>query len=303
MAGLSELINLQLQMFVLIVVGIILQKSGILGKSGRTVLTDVLLYFVLPCNIIKSFQMEFTKDALARFALVFIASALVQVISFIFSRILYRKEPERHKKVLQYVTIVSNGGFLGLPVTEEVFGAEGLMYASIFLIPMRIMMWTSGISCFTGESDKKAAFKKVLRHPCIVAVYIGMFLLVTQLTLPAFLQKTISGAGGATTTISMIVIGSILSEVDVRKVIDLQVCKCVLVRLIILPLCALGLAKVMHLNSLLAGVTVVITAMPAGSTAPMLAAKYDGDYIFASKCVVVTTVLSLLTIPIWTMIV
>ncbi len=303
MAVLSELINLQLQMFVLIIVGVILQKSGILGKNGRTVLTDVLLYFILPCNIIKSFQMEFSGEMFLRFALVFLASVLIQVISFTFSRILYRREPQRHRKVLQYVTIVSNGGFLGLPVTEEVFGAEGLMYASIFLIPMRIMMWTSGISCFTGESDKKEAFKKVLRHPCIVAVYIGLFLLVSQLTLPVFLQKTISGAGGATTTISMIVIGAIMSEVDMRELIDIQVCKCVLVRLIILPLCALVLTKIMHMNALLAGVTVVLTAMPAGSTAPMLAAKYDGDYIFASKCVVVTTVLSLLTIPIWTMIV
>lgn len=303
MAQISELLSLQGQMFLLIIAGIVLKKKGILPENGKIILTDFLLYFILPCNIINSFRMEFSIDTLGKFGLLLVCAVLIQVVSYVLSRVLYNKEPESLKKVLQYVTIVSNSGFLGLPIVEEVFGSEGLMYASIFIVPMRVMMWTAGIACFTGESDKKAAFKKVIVHPCIVAVYIGLFLLISQVGLPAVVDKTLRGAGACTTTISMIIIGLILAEVDIRHLINLEVLKTIVVRLMVLPIFALLIAKLLGLSELLTGVAVILTAMPAGSTAAMLAAKYHGDYKFASKCIVCTTIMSLLTIPIWCMII
>ena len=156
---------------------------------------------------------------------------------------------------------------------------------------------------FTGESDKKAAFKKVIVHPCIIAVYIGLFLLFSQWELPGVLDKTIRGAGGCTTTISMIIIGLILAEVDMRQLFNREVFETMIVRLVVLPVFALIIAKLLGLSELLTGVAVVLTAMPAGSTSAMLAAKYNGDYKFASKCIVCTTIASLLTIPIWCMII
>ena len=303
MAQMSELLNLQGQMFRLIIVGIVLKKRGILPDSAKTILTDLLLCFVLPCNIINSFRMEFSLDTLGKFGMVLVCAVLIQAVAYILSRVLYNKEPEALKKVLQYVTIVSNSGFLGLPIVEEVFGGEGLMYASVFIVPMRIMMWTAGIACFTGESDKKAAFKKVIVHPCIIAVYIGLFLLFSQWELPGVLDKTIRGAGGCTTTISMIIIGLILAEVDMRQLFNREVFETMIVRLVVLPVFALIIAKLLGLSELLTGVAVVLTAMPAGSTSAMLAAKYNGDYKFASKCIVCTTIASLLTIPIWCMII
>ena len=231
MAQMSELLNLQGQMFLLIIVGIVLKKRGILPDSAKTILTDLLLCFVLPCNIINSFRMEFSLDTLGKFGMVLVCAVLIQAVAYILSRVLYNKEPEALKKVLQYVTIVSNSGFLGLPIVEEVFGGEGLMYASVFIVPMRIMMWTAGIACFTGESDKKAAFKKVIVHPCIIAVYIGLFLLFSQWELPGVLDKTIRGAGGCTTTISMIIIGLILAEVDMRQLFNREVFETMIVRL------------------------------------------------------------------------
>ena len=299
MAQVGELLNLQGQMFLLIIVGVILKKRGILVEKAKTILTDFLLYFILPCNIINSFRMKFSVETLGRFGMLLVCAILIQVVSYTLSRVLYKREPEAQKKVLQYVTIVSNSGFLGLPIAQEVFGSKGLMYASIFIVPMRVMMWTAGMACFTGESDKKTALRKVIVHPCIIAVYIGFFLLVSQLELPVTINDMLCGAGGCTTTISMIIIGLILAEVDVRHLINLAVLKTIFIRLIVLPFFALLIAKVLGLSELLTGVSVIMTAMPAGSTSAMLAAKYNGDYKFATKCVVCTTILSLLTIPIW----
>ena len=114
-------------------------------------------------------------------------------------------------------------------------------------------MWTAGIAYFTSSADWKGTFKKLVKNPCIIAVYIGFFLMLTQF------QLLLPG---------LVFLG-----------------------------CAL-----LHIDPLLTGVSVLLVGMPVGSTAPILAAKYGGDYIFAGKCVILSTVLSLFTIPLWCLI-
>ena len=167
-------------MFLLVAAGAIMKKMGILKAESKGVITDLVISFILPCNIITSFRVSFDVSILLGFAVVLGISVLVQMVSYLISRHLYNRKPDGVKKVLQYCTIVSNSGFLGLPIAEGVFGAEGLMYASIFLIPMRLMMWSAGIACFTESPDMKSVVKKLALHPCIIAVYIGLGLLLFQ---------------------------------------------------------------------------------------------------------------------------
>ena len=95
------------------------------------------------------------------------------------------------------------------------------MYGSVCLIPQRIVMWSAGISCFTSSGSKKEIFKRVALHPCIIAVYVGLILMFFQIPLPVFLDKTLRSVGGCTTSISMILIGSILGEIkDIKSVIS-----------------------------------------------------------------------------------
>ncbi len=176
----SSLWTLQCMMFLLVAAGAIMKKMGILKAESKGVITDLVISFILPCNIITSFRVSFDVSILLGFAVVLGISVLVQMVSYLISRHLYNRKPDGVKKVLQYCTIVSNSGFLGLPIAEGVFGAEGLMYASIFLIPMRLMMWSAGIACFTESPDMKSVVKKLALHPCIIAVYIGLGLLLFQ---------------------------------------------------------------------------------------------------------------------------
>lgn len=88
----------------------------------------------------------------------------------IYGKVMFRKEPEGRYKCLQYGTICSNAGFLGNPIAEGIYGAEGLVLASVYLIPQRIMMWSSGLAVFSGSSDKMKTLKKS-RNP---SVYSGM---------------------------------------------------------------------------------------------------------------------------------
>jgi len=298
----SRLLNLQGMLFLLVAAGVVLRKKGILPEGAKAILTDLVIYLILPCNIINSFFIEFNLEILKGFAVILTIASLIQFGCLMFAKVFYNRESESRKKVLQYGTVCSNAGFMGNPIAEGVYGAEGLMYASIFLIPQRIVMWSAGVSYFTESPDRKTVVKKVLTHPCIIAVYIGLFLMITRLPLPAFLQNTIKSVGGCTTTVSMVLIGAILAEVEPGSILDWGIVKYAAIRLFLLPLLVYVSCRAFHVKPLLAGVSVLLTGMPAGSTTAILASKYDGDYIFATKCVVVTTLLSLVTIPLWCMV-
>lgn len=302
MASFTELLNLEGLMFLCAVCGIVMKRRKILPDNAREVLTDLVMNLILPASIIHSFEMEFNMTVLKKFAVILIIAAAAQVISMICANLFWNRQPKNLKAVFQYGTQVSNAGFLGLPVTEGVLGAEGLMYASVFLIPQRIVMWTAGIAYFTSSADWKGTFKKLAKNPCIIAVYIGFFLMLTQFQLPVMIENTLVKLAACTTPLTSILIGIMVADVDYRSLISPMMFVLVFVRQLLLPgLVFLGCA-LLHIDPLLTGVSVLLVGMPVGSTAPILAAKYGGDYEFAGKCVILSTVLSLFTIPLWCLI-
>ena len=320
----SNLWTLQVMMFFLVAAGAVLKSTGILKDDAKGILTDLVLYFFLPCNIINSFRMEFNLDILRKFAVVLGISLVVQFVSYVLSKLLYNHVPKELKRVMQYCTIVSNSGFLGLPIAQGIYGAEGMMYASIFIIPMRVMMWSAGIACFTESPDMKSVVKKLVVHPCIVAVYIGLGLMIFQAPLNQLynavlncgiplvpdlvrvffgaLDKGVRSAGGCTTAMTMVLIGMMFSGMPLRSMLDGNTLFISALRLAILPALLLAACRLVGIDPFLTGVCLLITGMPAGSTSAILAAKYGCDYTFATKCIVVSTLLSLVTIPLWAMI-
>ena len=176
-------------------------------------------------------------------------------------------------------------------------GSEGLLYASVALIPIRLFMWSAGLALFTA-TDRKSVVKKLITHPCMVAVYIGLIPMLTGLRFPAFLDDALRYTGSCTTAVSMMVIGCILAETDVRKIAGKGwILYYSVLRLLVIPLLLYGILKVCGVEGLLIDVSVLMAAMPAGSTTAMLAASYDGDAPFASGMIFVSTLLSMVTLP------
>ena len=295
----SGLINLQIMMFLLVIIGIILKKRDIITEEGKNVLTDVVINVILPCNVINSFYIEFSKEILINGITILLVSFLLQFVCTFLSATLYEKVEKERRTVLQYATVCSNAGFLGNPVAEGIYGSMGLLYASIYLIPQRIVMWSAGVSYFTESTSKRDLIKKVVTHPCIIAVGIGLTIIIFQIKLPVFLSDTIKSISGCTTAMSMILIGAILADVDIKDMKSKTMWAFSLLRLIIIPLIVFIGCKITNVHSLITGVSVVLAGMPAGSTTAILASKYGGDAEFASKCVVLTTILSMLAIPMW----
>ena len=157
----KELINLQLMMFALIIIGLILKKTKVIGKEGQKSMTNLVIDLILPCNIIFSFMIKFSSKIAQDFMVILIISILIQVFCVILGSVLYNKCSVKRKKCLRYATICSNAGFLGNPIAQGVYGMMGLTLASIYLIPQRIMMWSEGVSVFTEAPTKKEMLKKI----------------------------------------------------------------------------------------------------------------------------------------------
>ncbi|MDO4330633.1 MAG: AEC family transporter [Lachnospiraceae bacterium] len=298
----GKLMTLQGMLFLLTGIGIVIRKSKLLPEDAQGMLTDLILYVILPCNIALSFRIELNRELLQNLGIGFLVAWIVQAIAWGLSRVLYNKYPEPTKRVLQYATVCSNGGFMGNPIAESVFGATGLMYASIFLIPQRIVMWSAGVTLFTEAPDKKTLVKKVLTHPCIIAVFVGLVFMIFNPPLPEFVEKTASSLGSCTTPLSMLMVGMILADVtDIRSMFSWDVIRYTIIRLVILPGIIFIGCRIAGIDGLVTGVAVLLTAMPAACMTTILATKYHGDSMFASKCVVFSTAMTLVSLPVWCM--
>lgn len=297
-----EIISLQSTIFLLVLTGYIVKKRNIIGKQGQKNLTDLVIYVILPCNILKAFTAGQAGDHMKNYLLILGISIAIQIFCTFYGRIIYRKEPVGRRKCLEYGTICSNAGFLGNPIAEGIFGAEGLVLASFFLIPQRIMMWSVGLAVFTGTNDRKATVKKVVTHPCIIACVAGLILMIGKIQIPSGLEGAIEALGNCNTAMSMAVIGMILAEIDWKQFWDRTVLYYTLHRLLIIPACVFAACYLLGVSHEVLGVSVLLTSMPAGATTSILAEKYGMESEFATKMVVVSTCISLFTICIWSVI-
>ena len=299
-----QLFNLQGTLFIMILAGVVLKKIGVLDAAGKKTLTDLCVDIVIPCNIIKSFLVGFQPEVIRSCAGLLAVGFLLQLMCVAFNKFLFNRYPDQQRKVLQYCTIVSMGGFLGNPVAEGVFGDLGLLYTSMFLIPMRVVMWSAGTSYFVaGSTDKKKVIKNVLTHPCLVAVYVGLILMITQFQLPEMLVSAIRSVGGCNSALTMFIIGTILADVKVTTIVNPTTVAFSVFRLGLLPAIAFGVSLLFRLDTVATGIAVLMTGMPAGATAAIFAARYDSDAPFATRCVVLTTLISMFTLPIWCLVV
>ena len=290
---------LQISIVLLIAVGIIIKKIGIISNQGKKELTNLVIYLILPCNILNAFMIDFKSSMGWDIIAIAIISVFIQIFSVIYGRLGFKNLSIGKRKCVAYGIICSNAGFLGNPIAEGLYGDYGSLLASVFLIPLRIMMWTEGVASFSGEKEIKSTVKKVITHPCILACILGLVIMLTELSFPKPVTQTISFIGECNTAFSMIVIGTILAEIDIKSFADVDVIKYSIHRLVIIPLLVFLALKFIGLTGVVLGLSVILVAMPAGATTSILAEKYNVEAEFATKIVVVSTALSIVGIPVW----
>ncbi len=286
-------------LFLIMAAGFYARRRGMIDATVNRGLSELLLNVTLPLMIMVSFNFDFNREMLATAGKLFLISLALHVGLFFASELFYRRHPGDAKNVLRFTAMFSNCAYMGYPVLQSLYGKIGVFYASIFTVPFIITLWTLGVMLFAGEGGRPP-LRKVLVNPGILAVAVGFVMFAFSLRFPAPIQRACELVGSTTTPLSMIVVGSMLAEMRFRDMLrGYTVYYGSLVRLVVIPLLVLGVLLLLGVKGTILGICVISMAMPAAANTAAFAEKYQSDTALASRCVFLTTVLSMFTIPIF----
>ncbi len=297
----ERMLNTQALMFVYVMTGIIMAKAKLLNHEGRISFINLLLDITLPCMILNSFNVDADINQLIAAGEIMIISFVCFIIAWLSGKIFWRKAPHNRRAVLEFATMFSNAGNAGMPIVASVFGTEGVFYTSFYLLPVRVLIWTAGLSLFVDGGNLKEKLKILLKTPSLDVVFIGIVLMFLPFKLPSVLSNAIKNMGDMTGPLSMIIIGAALGEANFREALDVDAFKLTLVRLVVQPLIYLVILRAAGVKDILWQVVVILTAMPAAANTEIIAEKYGKDYQFAARCVAVSTIVSLFSVPLLTL--
>ncbi len=290
-------------LFMLMGVGMVCGKTHIIHERSVKTLTNIVLYFVTPCVLIKSFtDIPFSEQKLKQLLLVFLLALLIHVGMILLSLPLIRDTDNSRQRMLQFALIFSNAGYMGLPLQEALLGSEGTFFGGAYIAVFNIVLWTYGLYLMSG--DKKAVSpKKALLSPGVLGVLVGFVLFLLPLwwksfTLPAVISAPIAHLAALNTPIPMLIIGYYLAGTDFKALLhDGKSFYVILLRTMGVPLLTLFILYVCGVrgNMLISLTTSVSTPTAAATT--MFAAKYDRYPAVSCNIVSLSTLLTIITMP------
>ena len=295
----SRMIDTQLLLFLYMICGFIVSRLNIIREDNRAVLVRLLMDVAMPMMVLNAFNKAITREELLSSLWIMIIALAGCVVTGLIGLLIWRKQPENKHNVLMYASMFSNAGNAGLPIISLVFGPVGVFYASMYLIPPRILQWTVGLGFFV-KPEKGRWVKNVLLNPMVVTIYIGAVLMITNWQIPGVFGSAIANLGSMTAPLSMILIGATIAHMNWKMLLDRSVLLTSFLRLIAFPLLFAVLLRLFHVESTILTISVILLAMPVASNTAAMAERYGGDYVFASACVSVSTLLSVITVPVIT---
>jgi len=305
----AQVLNQMIILFILLIVGFILQKFNILGENAPKSFTSLILKVTLPAMIIVSMSgMQFSPELLLKSGKILLISFssyfILILLSYPFAKLLFVSQEDAG--IYRFSIIFSNVGFIGYPVTEAVFGKNAIFYTAILNLPFNLLAFTVGIIILLqGRKEHKIGVDiKHFLNPVVVSILIGFGLFLFNIKLPDVIQGSLDMLGGVTSPISMIVIGMLLARGDWGKVfLNFRLYMLSFFRLIVVPFATFFALRLFSNDIYLTAVPAMISAMPAAANTVLLAEEYNANAELASQAVFLTTLLSVATIPIFAIIV
>ena len=281
-------------MFALMLLGLLLSRRGMITEQGSRDLSNVLLYAVIPCVILRSYMSEFSTEKLRAMGL----SALIAVIAFAASiAVAYLTCGTRHR-IENFAVAFGNAGFIGIPLVTAVFGPEAAFYVVSFSTFANLLQWTYGIVIISGKKETMN-LRMVFVNPVFISMVIGIALFVLQPTLPTVVTGTIGYIADGNTVLAMIILGYYLSKVQLRGLFaDVRLYLFSALRLLVVPaVTILVFLPFPFARGEITLITLIAAATPIASSTAIFAQKFDQDYRQAVSYVCLSTILSVATLP------
>lgn len=279
-------------MYSLIIVGFILFKLKIINDKIVPKLTFILVWIINPIIIIGQYQTTFSKEKLFQLGISFVFSLFAMSLGFLLASKFTKNNTER------LGIGFPNSGFIGIPLISNIIGGHAVFYLSAYLAVFNLSAYTYGIFLITKKTSY-ISIKKIIRNPGIIAVIVGILTFTFSIRLPAFFNIIFYTGGKMNTPVAMIILGTYIANMNIIKLIkDKRVYFISFIKLIIVPLITLIFFLFFpFISKEIKQVILLATCTPVGITASLYSQLFGGDYLYAARLVGLSTILSLVTIP------
>lgn len=286
-------------LYLIVAVGFAADRLHIFGQSTAKRSNDLLFYIITPAVIIQSFMsMEFDVQMASSFGKAFLCMALTLVVANLIAVPFFRKS--EHKAVFKYATGYGNMGYMALPLCQAMLGNEGVFYCSAGVVAFNILAFTHGIWVMTKDKGKtEFNYKKLFFNPGVISVIIGLPLFIFGVKVPGPVESAIDYVASLNTPLAMIFFGTYIANTDLKSMFKVKENYLVaLLKLVALPCIMLCLFRLFGLTGTLITACVISASVPSANNTVMFSAKYGNDTGVASKVVTLSSLISVLTIPV-----
>ena len=281
-------------MFVLMAIGFVAYRKQILSNQGTKDIGKRLLNVAIPMIVISNFCVEKSAEKTAELFESALLSFLCMALSVAFAYLAYHKKD----RIAEFSAAFSNAGFIGIPLVQAIFGSGAVFYISVMIVLINVLQWTYGV--YTITDDKSVMdFKKIMKNPLILSVGIGIVIYFLNIRLPKIAMDIISSISAINTPLAMIVSGVYLAQSDLLNAMRKKDAWLLsLARLIVIPLIVMLVFRFLPFGSTAMKLSILLAgACPVGSNVAVFAQQYDKDYRKGVEYVCVSTLLSILALP------
>lgn len=285
--------------FAMIAVGYLARKREILNAQLQMGLSRIVLLIAMPSLVLSSANTSYTADRMNNILLVFGCAVAYYLASIPLSNLVARmiKLTDDRRRVFVNLTVFANVGFLGYPIISIFLPETGVFYSVFFNIVFQLFIFTYGTSLMARTKMQNPL--QLLKDVNVLSAIVMVVLFVLQIKLPGPVQETLSILGGLCTPLSMLVIGSMLAQINLKEMFtDLSLYVMSFLRLLLIPAIGIAILYVAGANAEMATVITIMLAMPAATTIAIFGERYNCDPLMCSKGIVLSTLFSLVTIPI-----
>lgn len=285
-------------LMLMIAVGFIAAKAGIMTEAGAACCTDIALIIATPCVIIKSLMRRFDAAVMKSLLLAVALTLLVQVLMITLGTLLLRSKDLKRQRTLRFGSIFANCGFMSLPLQEVMLGDDGTLYGSAYVIMFNLVVWSYGVYLISGDK-RYIQPKKLFLNPGIAGLLIGLIIFVFSVPVPQVLSSTVNYLAAIYTPLPMLIIGYHLSKTNVLKAFkDIKCIAAVVLRLLVYPLVSLGILYLLGVRGTLLVSVIISLSAPVAAVTTMFSSKFGGgDTALSVDMVSLSTVLSIITMP------
>ena len=288
-----------LKLFLIMGAGYAAYALKVLDDKTIKGISSLVVNIALPMMVITAFQFQVSQEIVQNIIVMAVLSFALHFFSFLAGIVLFKKFPQKAQPIYKTALILSNAAFMGYPIVQTMYGNEGVLYASIYVVFFNVFLWTAVKTLFAGKMNGyKAVLQSVFLNPGMVCTIIGLLLFLFSVKLPPVLLDPMQMLASLTTPLSMLIIGGRLGSADFKGIFKIKsIYYVAALRLVVIPLLVFFALRWLPIHPTVSGVLFAVACMPAAATISMFAEQYNGDAVLASRLIFVTTLLSVATIP------